>query len=146
MKIFIYIAVLLILTYFPKITEANSSQSNVKIINSVNSSTNQNTVSKTETHITINTDGKVQTYDSNQPGEINVQSENGDTKVEVNNSVGNSKISTSNNTSLITPISTIAIQNDKPIINNKLKQNINKSKQSIFEEIFLYLKHIFSRL
>lgn len=82
------------------IGNGSGSSSSVTVNNSSNTSTiTQQSTANTQTHITIESNGQVKTYDSNQPGTVHIQSDDGHAQVTVNNnSTGTNTSSTNTST------------------------------------------------
>ncbi len=71
--------------FFLVATPAYAESANVNITNSVNTTgTNSTLNSKTTTHIKVETNGKVTEYNSDKPGNIEVNSINGESSIKVN--------------------------------------------------------------
>lgn len=65
-------------------TPAYANSASVNINNSVNTSGTNTNTTKSETHIKVETNGKVTEYNSNEPGSVEVKSINGESTIKVN--------------------------------------------------------------
>ena len=82
------IKTILFLTVFTILTSSTAfaeSSATVEIHNNLNTnSTNSNSTTKSHTDITVETNGKVTHYESDEPGSVSVKSVNGESEIKVN--------------------------------------------------------------
>jgi hypothetical protein len=127
-----------------------ASSSNVSITNTVNSTNSTSSTSNTQTHIRIESNGQVKTYDSDQPGSVNIQTDDGKAQVHINSVVGNT--STVNTTDTATPIQTKPSPiTDRPKIAGAKTSNLPavnpiqiSQNQTFFDQIRLFFHKLFS--
>lgn len=120
----------------------SSVQANTETNVQVNTTTNSTNVSTTNnyTKVRIESNGKVTTYESDKPEDIDLQSEDGTAKVSIKNG----------NSITITPTGTIsATEKDKEEIHDKLaKEEVEKKLEQAKEEqksIFEKIKDFFNK-
>jgi hypothetical protein len=96
---------------------ANAS-SYINVVSNVNRSSSSNVSSNSQTHIRIESNGQVKTYDSDKPGSVTLKTDDGKANVLINNN----PIETNQITATITPI---------PTITEKSQGNDNINNQKI---------------
>jgi hypothetical protein len=127
---------------------SGNGDSEVSVHSSVNSSNTNTSTSNSHTTIHMETNGKVQDYDSDNPGNVHMQSDDGNTTVNVTTNTGNNtivissapkhQISPTNNPSL-TPTAAI----DKQKSHENKKMNMYKQQENFLLKMQALLKKFF---
>lgn len=125
----------------PSLAHAESSAT-VKINNNINSSNNSNNSVTSKTNISVETDGKVTTYSSSEPGNVEVRSVNGESEIKVNGEVVKENTSDSDDN-----ISKVPTLNPSASISPTMSlEEKDREVKNIIEKIEELVKKLFSFL
>jgi hypothetical protein len=121
---------------------AHASSASSTIVNNVNtSSTNSKSTTTSHTDVTVETDGKVTHYTSDEPNKnIHVESNNGVSKIEVNGQ----EVSGSDDTNSNDDQSSIVSKSPTPTTGTNHPTETDEAKQNSIEKIIMELEKIIS--
>lgn len=128
------------------------SRAEVNVKNSFNSTSNQTNTSTSHTSVTIETNGKVQHYESNNGEDVHIKSEDGTSEVNIQNkgtSNSNSNTSIKNSVDINTNTGTISaegkekMEKAKKEAKEKIRKEIDKD-WNLFQIVERFFKNFFS--
>lgn len=119
-------------------------RANVNIVNNVNSPSSSD--SKTTTDITVETNGKVTNYKSEEPGSIEVNAVNDEHTIKVNGQVMQVTSNPSNPNTSQTPTPTINEDKDNDNINDELEKSMEfvEEQKSLIKTLEDLVRKVFS--
>lgn len=118
------------------------SNSKIEVHNTINSSSNTSSTTNSHTNVRIETNGQVKTYESDNPGNVNIQSDDGTAKVHINNSSNSQSIIPS---TFLSPTPTLSAENQSTN-SAKIKKEESENNISLYiiKRIENFLKNLFS--